>query len=63
MANIYISPTFISARTILKSIGITAHAIKARAKVKIGDSINKNLLDLSGKIVSFVSNLIPSAIG
>ena len=42
---------------------MTAHASKARANVKTGDKINKNLLELSGKIVSLVSNFIPSAIG
>ena len=34
-----------------------------RAKVRMGDNTNKNLLDLSGKIVSLVKSLIPSAIG
>ena len=63
IANIYIIPTFISAKTSLKSIGITAHPKSANANVKIGERTNKNLLQLLGKIVSLVNNFIPSAIG
>ena len=50
-------------KTIPLSIGITAHAIKASVNVIIGDKINKNLLELDGTIVSFVSSFIPSAKG
>ena len=44
-------------------MGITAHAINAKVNVSIGEKTKINLLDFSGKIVSFVNNLIPSAKG
>ena len=47
----------------LKSIGITAQPIRAKAKVKIGDNAKINLFEFSGKIVSLVNSLIPSAKG
>ena len=50
-------------KTIPLSTGITAHAIKASVNVIIGDKIDKNLLELDGTIVSFVSSFIPSAKG
>ena len=50
-------------KQLFKSIGITAHAIKASTKVKIGDKINKNLFESSGNIVSLDNNFKPSAIG
>ena len=56
-----ISTKFISENTAPSEKGITTHEDIARKKVRIGAKINKNLLELLGRILSFKNNLRPSA--
>jgi len=62
-ARIYNRPIGTSAKTIPYEIGITDHPIKETTNVRIGASINKNLLALLGMIVSFSKSFNPSLNG